>query len=169
MLEIIEIPYEDKVILNNLIQFYRYDSSEFDEHVLNDHGVYLYKYLDHQWTDHYRHPYFLKVGGEIAGFALVISNVPRDFVKVSTAKETNVISDFFIMRKFRNKGYGKQAAHTIFNKFKGTWEVRQTTKNLPANKFWNKVIHDYTAGEYSETIVNNEKWQGPIQVFQNKK
>ncbi|GIP29374.1 hypothetical protein J23TS9_45040 [Paenibacillus sp. J23TS9] len=167
MLEIIKVPYEDKVVLNHLIQFYRYDSSEFDDHVLNNHGVYLYKYLDHQWTDHYRHPYFLKVDGELAGLALVLSNVPKEFVKVSTAEETNVISDFFIMRKFRNKGYGKQAAHKIFNEFKGTWEVRQTTKNTPANTFWNKVINDYTAGEYTEMIVDDEKWHGPIQVFQN--
>lgn len=32
------IPYEDKSLLYNLIQLYRYDSSEFDGHVLNRHG-----------------------------------------------------------------------------------------------------------------------------------
>lgn len=45
------LPYEDKVVLANLIQLYRYDSSEFDGHALTEHGLYLYKYLDHQWTD----------------------------------------------------------------------------------------------------------------------
>ena len=54
MLEVLQVPYEDKSILSNLIQFYRYDSSEFDQNELTNHGVYLYKYLDHQWTDEYR-------------------------------------------------------------------------------------------------------------------
>lgn len=35
------VPYEDKTILHNLIQLYRYDSSEFDGHVLNKHGLNL--------------------------------------------------------------------------------------------------------------------------------
>jgi predicted acetyltransferase len=168
MLEITPILYEDKIVLHNLIQFYRYDSSEFDGHVLNNHGLYLYKYLDHQWTDEYRRPLFVKVDGEIAGFALAILGVPNEFVKVSTTAETNVISDFFIMRKFRGKGYGKQAAFTIFDSFPGTWEIRQTIENLPAKRFWNRVIHDYTNGSYSEVILDGEKWNGPVQVFEQR-
>jgi predicted acetyltransferase len=168
MLEITSILYEDKIVLHNLIQFYRYDSSEFDGHVLNKHGLYHYKYLDHQWTDEYRRPLFIKVDGEIAGFALAILGVPKEFVKVSTAAETNVISDFFIMRKFRGKGYGKQAAFAIFDLFHGTWEIRQTSKNLPAKRFWNRVIHDYTKGSYTEVTLVEEKWNGPVQVFEHK-
>nr|WP_216855259.1 hypothetical protein [Paenibacillus alba] len=59
------VPYEEKSVLYNLIQLYRYDSSEFDGHVLNHHGMYLYKYFDHQWTDEYRRPFIVKVDGEI--------------------------------------------------------------------------------------------------------
>jgi hypothetical protein len=33
------IPYEDKTILSHLMQLYRYDSSEFDGHVLNQHYI----------------------------------------------------------------------------------------------------------------------------------
>ncbi|MET3940426.1 hypothetical protein ABIC22_003238 [Paenibacillus sp. PvP094] len=69
MLEINAIDYEDKHVLHNLMQLYRYDSSEFDGHELNIHGLYLYKYIDHQWTDTYRRPLMMKVNGEIAGFA----------------------------------------------------------------------------------------------------
>lgn len=166
MLEIAPVANEDKVILHNLIQFYRYDSSEFDGHVLNKHGVYQYKYLDHQWTNDYRHPHFVKVNGEIAGFALVLKGVPKEYVKHSVAMETHVISDFFIMRKFRNKGYGRQAAFAVFDLFPGAWEVKQTSTNVYANRFWNKVIHDYTNGSYTEVILNNEKWDGPVQVFE---
>lgn len=59
MLKISAVSYEDKLILQNLIQLYRYDSSEYDGHVLNKHGLYQYKYLDHQWTDEYRRTFFI--------------------------------------------------------------------------------------------------------------
>lgn len=77
MLEIHAIDYEDKHVLHNLMQLYRYDSSEFDGHELNIHGLYLYKYIDHQWTDTYRRPLMIKVNGELAGFALFMENEQR--------------------------------------------------------------------------------------------
>ncbi|MCU6713242.1 GNAT family N-acetyltransferase [Paenibacillus sp. J5C_2022] len=167
MLYITPVQYEDKIILQNLIQLYRHDSSEYDGHELNDHGLYLYKYLDHQWTDEYRHPLLVKVDDELAGFVLLILNVPEKFVKVSTSPETNVISDFFILRKFRGRNYGKQVAFQIFNQFPGAWEIRQTRGNIPANRFWNKVIKEYTEGSYNEIILDREDWNGPIQTFKN--
>jgi predicted acetyltransferase len=168
MLEILPIPYEDKIVLQNLIQLYRYDSSEFDGHVLTQHGSYLYKYLDHQWTEGYRRPLIVKVDGEIAGFVFVNLGVPKEYVKVSNATKTNVISDFFIMRKFRRKGYGLQTAFSIFDKFPGAWEIRQTKTNIPANSFWKKLIHEYTNGFYKEVIMDCEKWKGPVQIFKSR-
>ncbi len=118
-----------------MIQLYRYDSSEFDGHILNRHGLCLYKYFDHQWTDEYRRPFLVRADGEIAGFALVSLDIPQTYMKWSKAEKTNSISDFFIMRKFRRKGVGKKVAFSIFDKFPGTWEVRQTSGNLPAYQF----------------------------------
>ncbi|WP_314591635.1 GNAT family N-acetyltransferase [Paenibacillus terrigena] len=163
------IPYEDKTLLHQLIQLYRYDSSEFDGHALTSHGLYLYKYLDHQWTDEYRRPLIFRVDGELAGFALVALGVPKEFVKLSEADATNTINDFFIMRKFRGKGYGKQAAFAIFDQFPGSWEVRQTAANLPANRFWNRVIGEYTNGAYIEKVLQEEVWHGPVQIFESNK
>lgn len=162
------VHYEDKPILSNLIQLYRYDSSEFEGHVLSPHGQYSYKYLDHQWTEDYRRPFIVKVNGEIAGFVLTILDVPKDVTKLSTATQTNVISDLFIMRKFRRKGIGQQVAISIFEQFKGIWEVRQTMKNKPAHAFWKKVITDYKKSHsYRKEILDNEQWHGPVIVFNN--
>ncbi|WP_442950922.1 hypothetical protein [Paenibacillus sp. An7] len=66
--------------------------------------------------------------------------VPREFVKLSDVQETNVMSDFFVLRKYRGEGVGKQAAFDIFDKFPAACEIRQTQRNHPANQFWNKVI-----------------------------
>lgn len=162
------IAYEDKQILSQLIQLYRYDSSEFDAHTLNKHGLYSYKYLDHQWTENYRRPILIKVNGEIAGFALLILDVPKSYVKLSSEEKTNVISDFFIMRKYRRKGVGKKATFSLFKQFKGVWEVKQTHSNKNAYEFWKKVITAYTGNNIlKEKILHNEVWQGPILVFKS--
>ncbi len=164
------IRYEDKDVLRQLLQLYRYDSSEFDGHVINQHGFYSYKYLDHQWTEDYRRPYLVKCNGEIAGFALLILDVPRDFVKLSTAEKTNVVSDFFIMRKFRHQGVGKKVAFLLFEQHKGVWEIKQTVTNTPAYQFWKKVITGYLNGQpFREKMFQNGSWNGPVIVFEQVK
>ncbi|NIK75523.1 putative acetyltransferase [Paenibacillus castaneae] len=168
MIDLCLVPYEEKTVLSNLIQLYRYDSSEFDGHVLTDHGFYLYKYLDHQWTDEYRRPFIVKVDGEIAGFALVSLDVPKQNMKLSSAEKTNTIGDFFIMRKYRRKGVGKEVAESLFDQFRGTWEIRQTIGNKNAYAFWKKIITNYKSdNSYQEKLIQNESWNGPVFVFQS--
>jgi len=165
--ELTLVPYKDKSILYNLIQFYRYDSSEYDGNALNEHGHYLYKYLDHQWTDDYRRPFIIKVEGEIAGFALVMLDVPKQFTKLSIAETTNVMSDFFIMRKFRRQGIGKAAAFSLFDQFRGAWEIRQTVTNTSAYEFWKRAIQSYKGNEFVEKLLQDDKWRGPVFVFES--
>ncbi|GAA3403233.1 GNAT family N-acetyltransferase [Paenibacillus hodogayensis] len=160
------VPYEDKTILYHLIQLYEYDSSEFDGHVLSRHGLYGYKYLDHQWTEEHRRPFLVRVDGEIAGFALVSLDVPKAYMKLSTAEKTNTIGEFFIMRKFRRKGVGKEVVFSLFQRFSGTWEVRQTIANQPAYAFWKRVISAYKGDEsYQEALIQDQSWNGPVFVF----
>lgn len=167
-IEIAMIPYEDKTVLYNLIQLYRYDSSEFDGHVLNNHGLYLYKYFDHQWTDEYRRPFIVKVDGEIVGFVLISLGVPKEYMKLSTAEKTNSISDFFIMRKYRRKGVGSKVVYSLLEKFIGTWEIRQTAANQPAYTFWKQIISRYKQNNgYQESFLQNDKWNGPVFVFES--
>ena len=166
-IELSLVPYEDKTILYNLIQLYRYDSSEFDGHVLNKHGLYAYKYWDHQWTDDYRRPFIVHVDGEIAGFALVRLDVPKEYMMLSSAEKTNTIGDFFIMRKYRRRGVGGEAAASLFERFPGTWEIRQTSANTNAYVFWKHVISTYKGqGSYEEKMIQNEHWNGPVFVLQ---
>ncbi|MFD2630419.1 GNAT family N-acetyltransferase [Oceanobacillus kapialis] len=91
---------------------------------------------------------------------------------VRLADKTNVISDFFIMRKFRRQGIGKQVAHRLFEKHKGVWEVKQTNENTPAYAFWKKVISEVAKESfYQEEILEGDLWDGAVLVFQynNKK
>ncbi|SDW19575.1 GNAT family N-acetyltransferase [Paenibacillus sp. CF384] len=168
-IEVMVLPYQDKTLLYQLIQLYRYDSSEFDGHVLNEHGFYLYKYFDHQWTDDYRRPYLIRVDGEIAGFALVSLDVPPEYMKLSTAERTHTIGDFFIMRKYRRIGVGRVAAQFIMEQHRGFWEIRQTAANTYAHSFWKQVISDYVGeGNYQEKLIQTDQWNGPVFVFRSE-
>ena len=59
------------------------------------------------------------------------------------------IAEFFVMKKYRQKGVGKEVAGRIFDMFPGGWGVSQWTENLPAQKFWGKVVAEYTNGKYN--------------------
>ncbi|WP_336765061.1 GNAT family N-acetyltransferase [Paenibacillus sp. USHLN196] len=106
--------------------------------------------------------------GEIAGFVLISLDVPIEYMKLSTAEKTNLISDFFIMRKHRRKGVGSHVAHILFDEFTGTWEIRKTLYNKPAYAFWKQIIGTYrTQSSYREQLLQNEKWDGPIFSFES--
>lgn len=72
MITIHKVEYEQKSILRNLLELYKYDFSEFDpDDDSNPNGLYEYKYLDHYWTEDGRYPFLIKVDDKLAGFALV--------------------------------------------------------------------------------------------------
>ncbi len=149
---------EDRQVLGNLMQYYVYDFSEFLDFHVNQSGRFGdYPGLDNYWIKKTHFPYLLEFEGKHAGFALV------NF-KESEDKAYFTIAEFFIMKKYRKNGFGRTAAHQIFDLHRGNWEVLQVEKNTPAQAFWRKVIGEYTNGDYTERT--NDKGS-KIQEFNN--
>ena len=160
-----EASAEQKSILERLMQLYMYDFSEIDDrdvNQINQQGLFEYKYLDSYWSESDRFPFLIYADDRIAGFALVGSHPV-----LSEDKGGKVIAEFFVMRKYRRRGIGKKAAFHIFDKFAGRWEVGQMVANVAAQGFWRSIISEYTNGQFTETILDNELWRGPIQSFDN--
>ena len=138
------VPFEQKGVLRRLLQFYLYDFSEIEpENVrMGEDGEFPYRYLDHYWAPdagEERHPYFIHVDGELAGFALV--------------RQVNgvfVMSEFFVMRRFRRTGAGSRAAQAVFRRHPGSWIVQEVAPNVAAQAFWRTVIGSVTGGEFTE-------------------
>jgi predicted acetyltransferase len=153
------IPYQDKPILRNLIEFYQYDFSELDRSDVGNFGLFGYPYLDNYWTETGRYPFFIRVDGKLAGFVLV-----------HVAEGVNAIGEFFVLRKYRRQGVGGEVAHRIFDQFPGRWRVEQEECNKPAQTFWRKVIGAYTNGQFTERTPRPDvKWTGPAQEFVSRK
>jgi predicted acetyltransferase len=175
--QIVPVEQDQKSVLRQLLELYLYDFSEYDDGELNEHGRYGYEYLDHYWTEEGRHPFFIRVAadgggadgvpedggpGKLAGFVLVSSH---SFVLEDP--EARSISEFFVMRKYRRRGVGRQAAVQVFDRFPGQWEVDQHGGNRPSYLFWEAVIDAYTGGRYQKQALANEHLVGQAITFDN--
>ncbi|MBG1268079.1 GNAT family N-acetyltransferase [Nostoc sp. WHI] len=159
-IEVVKATQQQKSVLCNLMELYQYDLSEIEAKDVDAFGLFGYQYLDYYWTEPERQPFLVKVDEKLAGFVLVNQHA---YIH-NNAKS---IAEFFILKRYRSLGIGKQVATQIFDQFPGSWEVRQTAFNLGAQAFWSKVISQYTNGVFDEVFLNDDRWHGLIKTFDN--
>ena len=135
-----------------------YDFSEYISTDVEEDGLFAaYNNLEDYWKEpDNKFPYVIKKEEKYVGFVLI---------RLIEAGERNYfsIAEFFIMRKYRRQGIGKAIAEQVFDLHKGQWEVFQKESNKPAQIFWNKVINEYTKGQFKERFEDNKR----IQDFKN--
>src|SRR5216683_1643746 len=118
----------DREWLTNVYPLYLHDLSEFDDHyyTLDDRGVWM---PDHR-----------------ASFALV-NQAPSPHMQPGMDFR---MSEFFVLRKYRGQGVGRRAVITLFDRFRGKWEIFELTRNAIAISFWRRVIGEYGGGRHEE-------------------
>jgi predicted acetyltransferase len=135
----------DQTATRQLLELYAHDFSERNGADVGDDGTYGYRFLDRYWSEPDRHPFLFRVDGRLAGFALVRSGPPHD------------MAEFFVLRKYRRSGVGRDAARAVFARFPGEWQVREQFENTGAIAFWRDAIPvPFDEGETDE---------GPVQRF----
>lgn len=155
----------DRIIFHNLMQCYQYDCSEHSGDDPNAEGYFDYPWLEAYWTrvgqeEEGRIAYLIKADGKLAGFVLVnnlsyVPELPRDYT----------VAEFFVLRKWRRQGVGRQAAFELFRRHRGRWLVGQERTNYRAQAFWRAIIGEYTQGRFQEIDGQSEHWEGPMQSF----
>ncbi|HEY2810976.1 MAG TPA: hypothetical protein VGJ00_06270 [Rhabdochlamydiaceae bacterium] len=76
------------------------------------------------------------------------------------------IGEFFIISKFQGKGIGRIVAEKVFNQFPGVWETSQIPENTAAIEFWNKVVSQYSHGQFEKTLKTIAEPQShPMIIF----
>lgn len=153
--ELQPIPEKDKLVLRNLLNLYLYDLSEFTGTDVNAHGFFEYRRVDQYWCDQSCLPFFIRVDDQVAGFVLVHQ---YDLLE----QHRHVVSEFFVLRKYRRSRVGAKAAHLIFSRYPGPWEVSEMPDNLLSQGFWRSIIRELTQGNYQETVINGR----PVQYFE---
>jgi len=150
--QVIPASAEDRTTLRNLLQLYLYDFSEVLPRAPDPDGTFPYPHLDAYWTDEWRKPFLITADDDVVGFALV-----RTVSVVTGSAGVADMAEFFVVRGLRRHGVGRAAAHLLFARFHGTWEVRVIEHYAAARAFWSAIIADATNGASERTSwVNDE-------------
>ena len=143
------------------MQLYAHDFSEFmNLDVGNDGLFHLGDTLSLCWSVPWRHAFWFRVDGQLAGFAIL-----DERSRLTGDPNTMDVAEFFVMRKYRRRGIGALCAVHAFNLFPRKWEVRQQARNTAASAFWRKTIDRYTGSRFQETVHDDERWHGLVQSF----
>jgi len=156
---------EEAPIVQNLIQLYTHDFSEFwagtTRGDLNSDGRFDTYPLSEYWSRPNWSALFIWRNQILAGFSLI-----NDETHSGQATDRNV-GEFFILRKHRGQGVGQIAAERIFSSHPGSWEVAVARKNVQAREFWRKTIQNAgRAADVRELDVDSAEWNGPIFRFE---
>ncbi|HLJ51311.1 MAG TPA: GNAT family N-acetyltransferase [Bryobacteraceae bacterium] len=135
MIELIRATPAQEPILANLIELYAHDFSEFHAIDLGEDGRYGYKQLPLYWIEADRHPFLIRVDGKLAGFVLV---------KRESDSAAWDMAEFFVARAYRRRGIGIEAAHEVWRRFPGPWQVRVMEANRSGYPFWERAIAAFT-------------------------
>ncbi len=158
--ELVEATPAEKPALRRLLELYQYDFTEYTDDDVGSDGRFGYRYLDAYFGEADRHAFLIKADGRLAGFVMV-----RRAASVADDRDVMDMSEFFVMRKYRRRGVGAEAARLAFDRFPGRWEVREMAANTPAQSFWRRIITGYTRGNFTERWLDDNVWL--MQSFDN--
>jgi predicted acetyltransferase len=128
--------------IENLMQFYMYDFSEWLPLKLGEHGFFSAQPKPDYWRKPATRPFLIKVDGELAGFATVDDETHIDLAEHN-------IGYFFVSRRFRGQGVAKFVVSTLLSRFPGQWQIFHIDANQSARLFWARVVPELTGGEFN--------------------
>lgn len=155
-IQVIQATPDQKPILARLLELYAYDFSDTLNFDLNEDGLFDYDRLPLYWTDPNRYPFLIRVNGKLGGVVLIQKGSP-----ISHDPDVWDVSEFFVVRKYRQKGVGQTVAHTLWKRFPGRWQVRVLEKNLTGKAFWESSIRKLAGGHSSSSFqrkIDGASW-----------
>ena len=131
-------------LLGNLLELNIHELSEIFPVELGPDGRYGYPNLPLYWTEPaIRHPFLIKCGARVAGFALATRGSPAG------EDPTDLdVAEFFVLRAHRRASVGRRAAFLLWDGLPGRWVVRVSEANRAGLPFWSEAIGSYTGGAF---------------------
>ncbi|WP_417309101.1 GNAT family N-acetyltransferase [Devosia sp.] len=138
----------DRPVVANLIQLYLYDMTDSLPFPVGSDGRFEYDFFERFW----QHPYLIHVDDELAGFAFVIDESPV------TGAARHFMAEFFVLKAYRGRGVGRQAAEAILARHPGPWQLAVITQNAAASAFWASVLAPRAITPFPHRF-DGEDWQ----------
>ena len=146
----------DAPLISNLWELYAHDLSDVFSLELGNDARFGNSKLPLYWSEpDRRFPFVIRHGGHIAGFALVARTA-----SVLDQSQVFDVAEFFVVRRHRRNGVGREAAFLLWDRFPGKWTVRVSTGNTSGCRFWAEAIARY-ANDIVEELrsVNGREWR----------
>ena len=148
---------EDFPALEQLLELYQYDLSDIWLQDLDEAGRYGFDLTRHRRAERSR-AYIAREGSQLVGFALTAP-------AIVTRTEGTWMEQFFVLKRYRRSGAGRELAKHVLLSQPGLWEIGQMPGNIVAYAFWHRVIGEVTGGDFKELHVTEGWWQGVVQQF----
>ena len=137
-LDVSKAEKEELAFLERLLELYAYELSDIADLHIGADGRFGYSPLPSYWTESSRHPYLVRVDGELAGFILI-----QQGSRLTGAPEVWDVAEFFVLKRHRRHGVGLRAAHDVWQRHSGPWEVRVMERNTGALGFWRHAVEAF--------------------------
>ena len=144
--------------IENLMQFYMYDISEFLPLQISENGFFTIQSKVSYWEKSTTFPFLIWVDGEIAGFVTVDDETHSPDSQYS-------IGYFFVSRRFRGRGIGATVVSKLMNQLPGKWQIFHVTSNIAATSFWAKTISRLTNAAFTVEAVVEDGYECTLYRF----
>jgi len=141
-IELLAAHRDELPIIENLMQFYMHDFSEWLPLKIAEHGFFSIHLKDDYWRNPATLPFLIRVDGELAGFVIV-----DDDTHIAGAEHN--IGFFFLARRFRGQGVAQFVVSALLSRLPGQWQIFHIDANLPAQRFWARLIPALSAGKFT--------------------
>jgi predicted acetyltransferase len=152
----------DGQVLGNLMELNAHDMSPFSSMEMksdcffkcDERSIYSLQSVN-------RVPFLIRCRNKVVGF-VVITRGP-----LSSANPEFDVTEFFVVRRYRQLGVGRRAAHLLWDRFAGYWSVRVSDGNKPAIHFWRTIVAEYSRGVFSEALCSGDLRAQRLWKFDN--
>ncbi len=153
--DLIQADAQQQSVMENLLQLYIHDFSELAPCDIGNEGRYSYKDLPFYWSDASRLPFLARFDEKLAGFVLVTK-----ISEQSADGEAYDMTEFFVLRRYRRRGIGRELAEKVWLRLPGRWQIRVMATNVAAHRFWASSIARFTgrAAESTSFERNGAIW-----------
>ncbi len=149
--ELAQLRADERPALARLLQLYLHDFSVLLDELPRTDGSFDPGTLERFGADAGQHAFLIRRDAALAGFAFAAQGS-----RVSGEPAIMDVAEFFVVRGARRKGVGRRAAHALFARFPGAWEVRVLRANERALAFWRDAVGAFARGSFTESA-----WTAP--------
>jgi len=137
--------------IENMMQFYNYELSEWYPIEFDTTGRYHVSSKTAYWANQRTQPFVIRVNAHLAGFAVVDDELVHP-------QSTYNLGYFFVARRYRHQGIGAAMLSALLRRCPGRWEVYHLAGNEAAGGFWPAALKKAGIASFatSNEVIHNE-------------